>query len=88
MPFWDVRPNPHTLTGHVLPSSAQAQRLADHIRPALRTYGDEDDVTAFLHRLRQHGSAAERQRAPMAHERHLNAVVDGLVRETCPDGCG
>ncbi|MEU8584759.1 carboxylate-amine ligase [Streptomyces abikoensis] len=88
MPFWDVRPNPHTLTGHVLPSSAQAQRLVDHIRPALRAYGDEDDVTAFLHRLRQHGSAAERQRARMAHERHLSAVVDGLVRETCPDGCG
>ncbi|AZQ69859.1 MULTISPECIES: carboxylate-amine ligase [Streptomyces] len=78
-----------TLTGHVLPSSEQAQRLVDDIRPALHAYGDEDEVTAFLHRLRQRGSGAERQRARMTHEPHLSAVVDGcLVQETCADGCG
>ncbi|MGK5543754.1 carboxylate-amine ligase [Streptomyces sp. URMC 127] len=73
------------LTGRVLPYAVQAQKLVGHVRPALRAYGDEDEVTAFLDRLASRGPGAERQRARMAAEGRLSAVVDGLVRETCPD---
>ncbi|MFF9867402.1 glutamate--cysteine ligase [Streptomyces sp. NPDC013953] len=72
------------LTGRVLPSSAQAARLVEHVRPALRAYGDEDEVRAFLRRLALRGSGAERQRARLAAGPGLGAVVDGLVEETCP----
>ncbi|MBZ4320922.1 carboxylate-amine ligase [Streptomyces huiliensis] len=72
-------------TGRRLPPSAQAGRLFRHLRPVLRAYGDEERAAAFLRRLDAHGSAAERQRALLAARPRLEAVVDDLVRRTCPD---
>ncbi|MET9430618.1 glutamate--cysteine ligase [Streptomyces sp. NPDC003036] len=72
-------------TGRVLPSSVQARNLLEHVRPALRAYGDEGEVTAFLRRLELRGSGAERQRSRFAAEPRLGAVVEGLVGETCPE---
>jgi carboxylate-amine ligase len=72
------------LTGRILPFSVQADRLMEHVGPALRAYGDEGEVTAFLRRLALRGTGADRQRARLAAGRGLDAVVDGLLEETCP----
>ncbi|MEU7278335.1 glutamate--cysteine ligase [Streptomyces sp. NPDC045431] len=72
-------------TGRVLPTPVQARRLVEHVGPALRAYGDEGEVAAFLRRLELRGSGAERQRARLAAEPRLGAVVEGLVRDTCPE---
>ncbi|GAA4888472.1 glutamate--cysteine ligase [Streptomyces coeruleoprunus] len=70
------------LTGRVVPFSVQARDLVDHVRHTLRAYGDEEDVTAFLRRLSEHGSGADRQRTHLAAGRDLTAVVDALIQET------
>jgi hypothetical protein len=72
------------LTGRILPARVQAERLLDHVRPALEEHGDTELVTAFLRRLATHGSGAERQRASAARHGSLMGVVDDLVDVTAP----
>ncbi|MFF8828258.1 glutamate--cysteine ligase [Streptomyces sp. NPDC015131] len=69
------------LSGRVLPAPEQAERLVRHVRPVLEAYGDLDEVTAFLRRLAERGSGAERQRA-RARETGPAGVVDALVAAT------
>lgn len=70
------------LTGRVLPAPVQAERLLNHVRPALEEHGDTDLVTAFLRRLATRGSGAECQRASAARHGGLLGVVDDLVSVT------
>lgn len=70
------------LSGEVLPTRVQAQRLAAYVRPALEDCGDVDVVAAFLHRLNARGTGAERQRASARRHGSLTGVVDDLIAET------
>jgi carboxylate-amine ligase len=70
------------LSGQILPTPAQADRLIDHIRPALWDHGDLDVVLAYRRRLDATGTGAERQRASAARHGALTAVVDDLVSAT------
>ena len=73
------------LTGRILPTSVQAERLMGHVRPTLEEHGDSELVTAFLRRLATNGGGAERQRAS-AVRGGLAGVVDDLVRATAASG--
>jgi carboxylate-amine ligase len=70
------------LTGRILPASVQAERLVDHVRPALEEHGEVERVTGFLRRLAREGSGAQRQRASADARRGLAGVVDDLVALT------
>ncbi|WP_405843090.1 glutamate--cysteine ligase [Streptomyces platensis] len=70
------------LTGRVLPSSVQAARLVEHVRPALEEHGDLDRAVGFLRRLAERGCGAQRQRASWRRRGHLADVVDDLERMT------
>jgi glutamate---cysteine ligase / carboxylate-amine ligase len=70
------------LSGEILPMRVQADRLIDHIRPALEDYGDLDVVLAYRHRLEVTGSGAERQRASASRHGNLAGVVDDLISDT------
>ncbi|HYZ67690.1 MAG TPA: glutamate--cysteine ligase [Mycobacterium sp.] len=70
------------LTGQLLPTCIQAQRLVAHVGPALQEHGDTNRVTAFLARLSLSGGGAERQRASLAKHGSLTGVVDDLVALT------
>lgn len=72
------------LTGSILPARVQAERLRDHVGPALEEHGDTDLVNAFLRRLATRGGGAERQRASAARHGGLAGVVDDLVHVTAP----
>ncbi|MFJ8649772.1 glutamate--cysteine ligase [Streptomyces sp. NPDC093546] len=63
------------LTGEIVPSSVQAERLVEDVRPALEAYGDLGRVEDFLRRLATHGTGAQRQRA--AAERQPDGGGDG-----------
>lgn len=76
---WPAR-GADALNGHVLPAPERAQRLVQHIGPALEELGDLARVASFVDRLATRGSGAHRQRA--AHRAGgLPAVVDDLA--TC-----
>jgi carboxylate-amine ligase len=65
----------------VRPAAEVVQRMLDAVRPALEEAGDVEiahDGTARL--LRESGAA--RQRATLAREGHVEAVVDDLIRRT------
>jgi glutamate---cysteine ligase / carboxylate-amine ligase len=70
------------LSGRILPTSEQADRLIAHVRPALEDHGDLDVVLAYRRRLEVCGTGAERQRASAARQATLAAVVDDLISET------
>lgn len=70
------------LTGQVLPTSEQAVRLLDHIRPAADQAGDMPALRALLKRLTARGGGAELQRAAATRRGRLSDVVDDLVALT------
>jgi carboxylate-amine ligase len=70
------------LSGQILPMPVQADRLIDHVRPALEHHGDLDVVLDYRRRLDSRGTGAERQRASAARHGALTAVVDDLISET------
>jgi carboxylate-amine ligase len=70
------------LTGRILPTPTQAQRLIDHVSAALRVCGDTDLVAAFLDRLDARGTGADLQRASLARRGQITDVVDDLVALT------
>ena len=70
------------LNGQILPMRVQADRMLDHIRPALEDHGDLDVVLAYRRRLDSHGTGAERQRASAARHGALIGVVDDLISDT------
>ena len=70
------------LSGQILSVPAQAQRMVEHIKPALDEFGDTGLVRAYLGRLAARGGGAERQRASAARHGDLTAVVDGLIALT------
>jgi glutamate---cysteine ligase / carboxylate-amine ligase len=70
------------LSGHILSVAEQAQRMVEHIRPALDEYGDTRLVRAYLGRMAARGGGAERQRASAARHGDLTAVVDDLIALT------
>ncbi|UYQ60506.1 YbdK family carboxylate-amine ligase [Streptomyces peucetius] len=77
---------PDALTERVVPFTAQARRLADHVRPQLEEFGDVRSVAAFLRRLDLHGCGAQRQRASWARRSRLSDVVDDLLAVTAGTG--
>ncbi len=70
------------LSGRILPTSVQVDRLIDHVLPALEEHGDLGVVLAYRRRLDVYGTGAERQRASAARGGTLAAVVDDLISET------
>jgi carboxylate-amine ligase len=70
------------LTGQILPARVQADRLFDHVRPALAEYGDTDVVAALLRRLAARGTGAEFQRVSAVRHSSLIGVVDDLMAMT------
>lgn len=70
------------LTGRILPTSAQADRLLQHVRPALEDTGDLSMALAYRRRLGAEGTGAERQRASAGRCGTLAAAVDDLISDT------
>jgi glutamate---cysteine ligase / carboxylate-amine ligase len=70
------------LSGQILSVAAQAQRMVEHIRPALDEFGDTRLVHAYLERMAARGGGAERQRASSARHGDLTAVVDDVIALT------
>jgi glutamate---cysteine ligase / carboxylate-amine ligase len=70
------------LTGEILPTCAQAERLVEFVLPSLEDCGDTDVVTSFLGRLVARGTGADRQRASAEHDGSLFRVVDDLLALT------
>jgi glutamate---cysteine ligase / carboxylate-amine ligase len=62
------------------------ERLIEHVEPALRTYGDVDQVRAGARRVLADGTGADRQRAAYARSGGaLVAVVADAVNRTTAD---
>lgn len=68
--------------GHLVPTWHLIGRLLQRIRPALEEGGDWPMVTAGLHRLWRHGSAAARQRTAYQRRGHIPDVAELLIRQT------
>ena len=56
--------------------------LVDHVSDALAAHGDRELVDAGIARLRRSGGGAERQRAVLARDGELAAVVLDAMRRT------
>jgi glutamate---cysteine ligase / carboxylate-amine ligase len=70
------------VTAQIVPMHLQADRLIEHVKPALHDYGDTEIVRAFRERLTMRGNGADRQRATAARRGTLTAVVDELAALT------
>ncbi|MGX1885138.1 carboxylate-amine ligase [Streptomyces sp. NPDC055287] len=70
------------LSGRILPTPVQAERLVEYVRPALEEFGDTGEVTELLRRLAARGCGAQRQRAAAATGAGPCGVVDELVAAT------
>jgi len=66
-------------SGALVPTWRRVDDLVRHVRPQLRSTGDEEFVTETLARLRAEGGGAQRQRAAFARRNRLTDVVDELV---------
>jgi glutamate---cysteine ligase / carboxylate-amine ligase len=72
----------HPLTGRLEPAWQVIGELVERITPQLRRNGDLAEVTAGLHRIRQAGTGADRQRAAYAEGGDLDAVVADALRRS------
>ncbi len=74
------------VAGTTVPARVQVERLLDHARPALRSYGDEQRVTDRVQAVLRHGTGADVQRAAYAQRGCLVDVVADAVRRTVSAG--
>jgi carboxylate-amine ligase len=70
------------LSGQILPTPIQADRLVEHVGPTLQDTGDVNEVRSFLERLGARGGGAERQRHSAERHGTLTGVVDELITQT------
>jgi glutamate---cysteine ligase / carboxylate-amine ligase len=69
-------------TRAALPAWHLMRQLFDHVRPQLQRHGDLDLATVLMGRLRSRGTGAARQRAVLAEQGSVSAVVDWLATAT------
>jgi carboxylate-amine ligase len=69
-------------TREARPAWRLMRQLFDYVRPQLDRHGDLEMATVLLGRLRARGSGAARQRAVLAREGSVAAVVDWLAAVT------
>jgi carboxylate-amine ligase len=69
-------------TGELVPAPRLVDHLVHHVTPAMERNGDLDTVLAGLKRLRDRGSAAERQRRAFRRRGEIIDVVDFLAEQT------
>jgi glutamate---cysteine ligase / carboxylate-amine ligase len=67
-----------------LPARDLVGRLLEHVRPALESSGDWDEVVTLTEQVLRTGTSADRQRDRLARSGQLRDVVDHLVGETTP----
>jgi carboxylate-amine ligase len=70
------------LTSRPRPASEVVAELVDHVRPALRSSGDEPLVTERVERVFARGTGATRQRELFDRTGHLQEVNAALARAT------
>jgi len=70
------------LTSRPRPASDVITSLVEHVRPALRSYGDEALVTEGIDRVFVRGNGATRQREVLEKTGHLGDVIAALARAT------
>ena len=69
-------------TRAAVPAWHLMRQLFDHVRPQLQRHGDLDLATVLIGRLRSRGTGAARQRAVLAEQGSVSAVVDWLATAT------
>ena len=75
-----------TLSAGTAPAAVMVERLIEHVEPALREYGDLDEVRAGARRVLADGTGADRQRAAYVRSGgDLVAVVTDAVTRTTAD---
>jgi carboxylate-amine ligase len=75
-------PNIDMTTRAAVPAWHLMRQLFDHVRPQLQRHGDLDLATVLMGRLRSRGTGAARQRAVLAEQGSVSAVVDWLASAT------
>jgi carboxylate-amine ligase len=70
------------LAGKSVPARVLVDRLLDFAGPALRDFGDWEEVSELVERIFSRGTGAARQRAVLARTGRLQDVVDYLVAQT------
>ncbi|HEV3363960.1 MAG TPA: glutamate--cysteine ligase [Acidimicrobiia bacterium] len=73
--------------GEDVPARELIGRFLDRLRPALVDLGDWDEVSELVDRVFADGTGADRQRRVLAETGELSAVLDFIVKETCPEAC-
>ena len=68
--------------GRARPAADMIERLLAHLRPALETDGNWEEVSALTRYTLARGNGAARQRAAFARADNFEAVVDLIVAET------
>ena len=69
-------------TGQIVDARSLRSRLVDHVLAALSARGDAGTVIGLLHRLDDHGTGAERQRALFAGAASPSEFVGEVARAT------
>jgi carboxylate-amine ligase len=72
----------HPLLNMPCPATEAVQALLTHVRPALASSGDEEQVTLELARILTSGTGSRRQRGTMMNSQILAAVVADAVDRT------
>ena len=73
--------------GESRPAREVVDRFLARLRPALEEEGDWDEVSALVGEVVRNGTGAERQRRVLADAGDRRAVLDFIVKETCPAAC-
>jgi glutamate---cysteine ligase / carboxylate-amine ligase len=72
----------HPQTGRAVPAEAAVRALLSHVRPVLEERGEWATVDGLTTALLSRGTSARRQRAALARDGDLGAVVAAVVAET------
>jgi carboxylate-amine ligase len=67
----------------LLPASVVVHAMLEHLRPALESEGDWEEICELVDALLVGGSGAARQRAAFAEQGRLEDTIDLIVRSTC-----
>jgi carboxylate-amine ligase len=67
----------------LLPASDVVHAMLEHLRPALESEGDWEEIHEMVNALLASGSGAARQRAAFTREGRLEDTIDLIVRSTC-----
>jgi carboxylate-amine ligase len=70
--------------GEALPAREVIDGFLGRLRPALEEVGDWDEVSALVAKVAADGTGADRQRRILAETGDRRAVLDFIVKETCP----